>query len=92
MEVKISAENLVGALTAKHHLYAHAFYHAGQQIHWRGSANSGDIVGFNEIYHIADGIETFLDGIVDFVVHGAYMVGHFACLCQVGCPFQTNGK
>ena len=52
------------------------------------------IVGtsLDEIDDVADGIETFLDGIVDLVVNGADMVGHELRLGQVGRAFQAHSE
>ena len=92
MEIEIASENLIGAFSAEHHLYAHRLDDASQQIHRRRSTHGGNIVSLDVIDDVADGIKTFLNGIIDFMVDSTDVVGNEACLCQVGSTFQTNGK
>ena len=51
-----------------------------------------DIVGFDKIDDVADGIQTFLYGIVYFVMDGADVLGNETCFRQIGSPFQAYGK
>ncbi len=44
------------------------------------------------IDHIADRIQTFLHGEVNFMVHGAEVIRHFLRGFQIRCPFQAHGK
>ena len=92
VEIEVAAENLVGTFAAEHHLDTHRFDDACQQVHRCGGTDGGDIVGFNEIDDITDGVEPFLNGVVDLVVHGADMIGDEFGFCQVGGTFQSYGK
>ena len=92
MEIEVTTENLVGTLTTEHHLDTHRLDDTSQQVHRRRGTNGGDVVGFNEIDDVTDGIETFLNGIVDFVVHSTDMVGYHLGLGKIGSALQTYGK
>ena len=92
VEIQIATENLVGTLTAEYHLDTHRLDDTGQQIHGRGGTDGGDVVGLDIVDDIANGVKTFLNGVVDFVVHGTDVVGHQLGLGQVGSTLQTNGK
>ena len=92
VEVEIAAEDLVGTLAREHHFDSHRLDDASQQVHGRRSTHGGDIVGFDEIDDVADGIKTFLNGIVDFVVNGADMVGYNLGFGEVGSTLQSYGK
>ena len=92
VEIEITAENLVGTLAAQHHLNAHRFYDAGQKVHRRACANGCNIVCLNMINNIANGIQTFLNGVVHLVVDGAQVLGHHAGLRQIGRALYADGK
>lgn len=92
MEVEITSEYLVGTLTGKYHLDTHASDDSRQKIHRGRGTNGGNIVGLDEVDDITDGIQTFLDGVVDFVMHGTDVVGNQSCLCQIRRTLQTNGE
>ena len=92
VEIEVTAKHFVRTFAGEHHLDAHRFDLPRHQIHRRGGANGGHIIGFNVIDHIADRIQTFLYGEVNFMVHRAKMVRHFLGGFQVRCPFQTHGK
>lgn len=92
VEVKVSAEHFIGSFAAQHHLDAHALDDACQKIHRRRGAHGGYVVGLDEINHIAHGVQPLLNGVVDFVVHGADVVCHLACLRQVGRTFQPTAN
>ena len=92
VEVEVAAKDLVGTLAGEHHLDAHRLDDTRQQVHGGGGTHGGDIVSLDEVYDIADGIEAFLDGIVDLMVHGADIVGHQPCLGQVWGPLEAYGK
>ncbi len=92
MEVEITTKDLIGTLAREYHLDTHRLDDTSQQIHRRRGAEGGDIVGFDEIDDVAYGVETFLDGVVDFVVDGANMVGHEFGLCQIWRTLQSYGK
>ena len=92
VEVEITSEYLVGTLTGKYHLDTHASDDSRQEIHRGRCTHGGNIVGLDEIDDIADGIQTFLNGVVDFVVHGSDVLGNQSCLCQVRRTLQTNGE
>ena len=92
VEVEITSEHLVGTLTGKNHLDTHAADDSRQEIHRSRSTNGGNIVGLNEIDDITDGIQTFLNGVVDFVMHGSDVLGNQSCLRQIRRTLQTYGK
>ena len=92
VEVEITSEYLVGTLTGKYHLDTHASDDSRQEIHRGRGTHGGYIVGLNEIDDITDGIQTFLDGVVDFMMHGTDMIGNQSCLCQIRRTLQTNGE
>ena len=92
MEVEITSEHLVGTLTGKYHLDTHASDDSRQEIHWGRCTHGGNIVGLDEIDDITDGIQTFLDGVIDLVMHGTDVVGNQSCLCQIRRTLQTYGK
>ena len=76
MEIKIATENLIGTFTGKHHLDAHRLDYASQQVHRCRGTDGGDIIGLNIIDNIPNGVKTFLNGIVDFVMNRTDMVGY----------------
>ena len=92
VEVQVAAEYLVRPLARKYHLDPHRLDHAGQQVHRRRGADGGHIVGFGVINHIADGIQPLLDGVVDFVMDGADVLGHLPRFVQIGRPIQPHGE
>ena len=92
MEIKVATEDLIGSLTAEHHLDAHRLNDTSQQVHRRRSPNGSNIVGLDEVDNIADGIESFLNGIVDFMVDSTDMVGYHLGLGQIGRTFQAHSE
>ena len=92
MEIKITSEDLIGTLTREHHFDTHRLDDACQKIHGRRGADCRYIVGFDEIDDVADGIESFLNGVVDFVMHGSDMISNEFGLCQIRRAFQSYGK
>ena len=92
VEIEIAAEHFISPFTTQHHFDSHAFNDACQQIHRGRGANGGDIVSFDVVNDVADSVQSFLDGIVDFMMHGSDKAGHFAGFYQVGRTFQTDSK
>ena len=92
VEVEVAAEDFICTLTAEHHLYAHGLDDSSEEVHRCGGTDSGDIVGLYVVYYIADGVETFLYGIVDFMVDSADMVSHFLGFGQVGGSLEAYGE
>ena len=92
VEVEVTTEDFVSTLTRKHHLDTHRLDDAGKEVHRCGGTNSGHIVGLDEIDDIVEGIESLLDGVVDFVVNRADIVGNETCLLQIWRTFQSYGK
>jgi len=92
VEVEITSEHLVGTLTRKYHLDTHAADDSRQEIHRGRGTHGGHIVGLDEVDDIADGIQTFLDGVVDFVMHGSDVLGYQSCLRQIRRTLQAHGK
>lgn len=84
VEVEVTAEYFISSFAAQYHLDTHALDNTCQQIHRGRGADGGDIVSFDVIDDIADGIQSFLNGVVDFVVDGSDKIGYFTCFGQVG--------
>ena len=92
VEIEVTAEYFIGTFAAQYHLDAHALDDAGKQVHRGGGAHGGHVVGLDVVDDITHGIQTLLNGVVDFVVYGTDMVGHFPGLGQVRCAFQSHGE
>ena len=92
MEVKVAAEHFVRTFAGEHHLDAHRLDFARHQVHWRRGANGGDVIGFDVVNHVADGVRAFLHGEVDLMVHGAQMVGDLLRGAQIRRAFQPTAK
>ncbi|MPM06491.1 hypothetical protein SDC9_52792 [bioreactor metagenome] len=71
VEIEVTAENFIGSFAGKYHFHAHRFDDAGEEVHRGTGTDGGYIVGLDVVNHVADGIQSFLHGEVDFVVHGA---------------------
>ena len=78
VEIEIAAEHFISSFATQHHFDSHAFNDACQQIHRGRGANGGDIVSLDVVNDVADSVQSFLDGIVDFMMHGSDKAGHFA--------------
>lgn len=70
----------------------HGFDDTCQQVHRRRRPHGGHVVRLDEVDHVAQGVQTLLNGIVDFVVHGADPVGHLAGRREVGGAFESDGE
>ena len=92
VEVEVAAEYFVRTFTTKYHLDAHALDDTRQQVHGRGCADSGYVVGFDEVDDIANGVQPFLNGVVYFMVDSADVLRHFTCFDEVGSTFQAYCK
>ena len=92
MEIEVTTKDFIGSLTTEYHLDTHRLDDASQQVHRRRSPNGSNIVGLDEVDNIADGIESFLNGIVDFMVDSTDMVGHHLGLGQIRRTFQAHGE
>lgn len=92
VEVEVTTENLVGTFTTQHHLDSHSFDLSRQEVHGGRSSNSGDIIGFEVVNDLWNGIESFLDSKVVFVVNGSEEVGGLLGGDQVGSAGKTNSK
>ena len=90
MEIEITSKNLVGTLATQDHLDTHTFNYPGQEIHWRRGPNGGHVVSLDMIDHVAYGVETLLDRIIDFMMDGADRIGNFPGRYQVGRAFQAD--
>lgn len=75
VEIEVTAEKLVGSFAGKDHFDTHRLDYAGEQVHRRRSPHGGHIVGLEVIDDIPQRIQALLDRVVDFVVHGADVVG-----------------
>ena len=92
VEIEIAAEHFVSPFSAEDHLDSHTLDVPCQKEHGRRGADGSDIVGFRIVNHVAQRIESFLDGVIYLVVHRPYVVGHLLCLNQVGRAAQTYGE
>ena len=92
VEIEISSEYLICSLTGEYHLDTHTADDSCQQIHRGRCSNGCHIVGLDEIDDITDGIQTFLYGIVDFMMHGTDVLCYEASLSKVWCTFQSYSK
>ena len=92
VEIEVTAEKLVGSFAGKDHFDTHRLDYAGEQVHRRRSPHGGHIVGLEVIDDIPQRIQALLDRVVDFVVHGADVVGYFTSCGQVGCTFESYGE
>ena len=90
VEVKVAAKNLVRSFAAQHHLNAHRLDDTCQQVHRRRGTDGGHVVGLDEVNHVANGIQSFLNGVVYFVVNGSDVLGHESRLLQVGSALQAH--
>ena len=92
VEIQVAAENLVGALAGEHHLDTHRLDHAGQQIHRRGGADRRHVVGLRKVDHVADRVQTLLDGIVNLMMDSTDVFRDHARLLQVRSALQADGE
>ena len=92
VEVEVATEQLVGAFAGEHHLDPHRLDVAGHQVHGRGGADGGDVIGLEVIDDIPQGIQTLLHGEVDLVVNGAEVIGHLAGGGEIRRAFQADGE
>ena len=64
-----------------------------KEIHRGRSTYGRYIVGFDIIDNVAEGVQTFLDCVVDLVVDGSDRIGYLAGGDQVGgAPFKPMAK
>lgn len=92
MEVQVTTEHLIGPFARQHHLDAHRFNLARHQIHRRGGADGGDVISFDVVDHVADGVQAFLHREVDFMVDGAKVVSDLLSCAQIRGAFQPDGE
>ncbi|MNV59892.1 hypothetical protein D3C71_1523370 [compost metagenome] len=92
MEIQVSAKHFVRTFARQHHFNAHRFDFTRHQIHRCRGANGGHIVSFDVIDNVANRIQTFLHGEVNFMVHGAQMVCHFLRGFQIRRTFEAYGE
>ena len=76
VEIQIASEHFVRPFSAQHHLDAHGFDDPCQQIHGSRGPYRSHIISFYMIYDVLQGIQTFLYGIVYFMMDSPYMVCH----------------
>ena len=88
MEIEVATENLVCTFAGEDHLDTHRLDHPGKEIHRRTGTDGRHIVGLDVIDYVADGIQTFLDGIVHLMMDGSDEIGDFAGLDEIGSPLQ----
>ena len=92
MKIEISSENFISTFTRENHFYTHRFYKPGKQVHGRTGAHCSYIIRFDMINHIPNGVQAFLNGIIDFMMNGINVFGHVAGCSQIGRTFQSDGK
>ena len=77
VEIEVTPEHLIRPFAAQHHLYTHRLDYARQQVHRSGGADSRHVVCLDVVDHVTNGIEPFLDRVVDLVVDSTDIIGHF---------------
>ena len=92
VEIQIATEHFVGSFATQNHFDTHAFDDAGKEIHRGRSTYGRYIVGLDIIDNVAEGVQTFLDRVVDLVVDGSDRIGYLAGGDQVGGTFQADGE
>ena len=92
VEIQVSSEYLVGSFSRQYHLDAHALDDSCQQVHGGGSAYRGHVVCLCEVDDVPDGIDSLLDGVIDFVMNRTYMLCHATGFLQVGSSLESHGE
>ena len=75
VEIQVAAEEFIRALARQHHLHAHRLDPPRQQIHRRGGADGGDVVGLDMPDHLGQRIQPFPERVDEAVMHRAQRVG-----------------
>ena len=92
VEIQVSPENLIRPFPRKDHLDAHGLYHSGQQIHRGRSPDGRDVIGFDMVDDVLQGVQPFLDRVMDFVMDGSYVFGDHPRLRQIRSPFKSDSE
>lgn len=90
MEIQVASEYLISTFAREHHFDTHRLDDTGKEVHRCRGTYRGDIIRLDEIDNITQGIKTFLNGIVDLMMHRTDMISDKSCLCQVRSPLQSH--
>ena len=77
VEIEVTPEHFIRPFATQYHLYPHRFDYASQQVHRSGGADSCHVVCLDVVDHVTNGIESFLDRVVDLVVDSTDIISHF---------------
>src|SRR5690606_19276860 len=91
-EIEISTEKFVTALAGQHHFNTHGLDNPCQKIHWCRCSYSGNVIGFQMVNDITDGIQAFLNSEMNLVMYGTDVLCSFLRSYQIGRSFQTDCK
>ena len=75
MEIKISAEQLIGAFARENHFDSHRLDDTGNEVHGGGCPDGGDIVGLQMVHDIRQCIQCLLDREMDLMVDRPDKIG-----------------
>lgn len=92
VEVEVATEDLVGTLTTQNHLDSHGLDLTGEQVHGSRGTDGGDIVGFEVVDHVREGVETVLNSEGEGVVLGAEELGDLNGSGGIGGTGKTDGE
>lgn len=91
-EDELTTKYFVTTLSRQDHLNAHSLDLPAEEVHRGTSSYSGDIISLKVVDDFRDGIETFLNGKVVFVVNGTEEVGRLSGSNKIGCTGETDSK
>ena len=92
VEVEVTAEDLVRALTRENHLDAHGLDLARKEVHGGRGTDGGDIVGLEVVDDIGKRVKTVLNSEGHDVVLGAEELGDLKGGLVVGGAGETDGE
>ena len=85
-----TSKNLITALAAEHHFYAHGFDFPTEKVHRRARAHGSHVERLEVIDHVRNCVETLLDGEHVLVVHCTEVVRRLARGEQVWRVFEAD--
>jgi len=92
VEVQVSTEDFVAALTGQNHLDTHSLDLTGEQVHGSRSTDGGDIVGLQVVDNIGEGVQAVLNGESESVMLGAQELGDIKSCGGIGSAGETDGE
>lgn len=92
VEVEVTAEDLIGALTRENHLDTHGLDLAREEVHGGRGTDGGDIVGLEVVDDIGKRVKTVLNSEGHDVVLGAEELGDLKGGLVVGRAGETDGE